>query len=68
MEKKCVVPNCRSGYRPRKNENFEGETKPPSFLIPKSEIKNWQKAIPRKNYVLKPEDCVCEKHFAFGDY
>ncbi|KAK5648302.1 hypothetical protein RI129_003194 [Pyrocoelia pectoralis] len=56
MGRKCVVPNCRSGY----NKNPEKVT---LFVIPKDSLQQYNRAIPRKDRHLTEKDHVCEKHF-----
>lgn len=60
MGRKCVVPNCRSGY----NNNPE---KISLFYVPKDKLNKWQRAIPRGDRLLTERDNVCAKHFVKED-
>ncbi|XP_043472994.1 uncharacterized protein LOC122505444 [Leptopilina heterotoma] len=55
---KCIVPNCKSGY-------LSCKEKVTLLSVPKSTelIKQWQSAIPRKDFVVKYGQVVCHKHF-----
>lgn len=56
MGRKCCVPKCTSGYDKCK-EKFS------LFAIPKDALKEYNRAIPRKDKILTEKDHVCEKHF-----
>ena len=55
---RCIVPNCNSGYYSNKEEVH-------CFLVPFEEetLLVWEKAIPRKDFILKGGMIVCQKHF-----
>ncbi|KAJ3656494.1 hypothetical protein Zmor_015567 [Zophobas morio] len=56
MGRKCVVPNCSSGYK-------GNPEKVSVFRVPKDRLLEWQRAIPRKDRQLTVNDVVCAKHF-----
>lgn len=58
----CIAPNCKSGYRSQSTENAE---KIHFFSVPgdKDILEKWQKAILRKNFVIRTGQVVCQKHF-----
>lgn len=55
---RCIAPGCKSGYDSCKNKYH-------FFTVPKDDIKlqQWTRAIPRKNFLIKPRQVVCERHF-----
>lgn len=55
---KCIAPGCSSGYQ-------SNPEKVHFFSVPKDEnlLKLWQKAILRKDFIVKSSQSVCEKHF-----
>jgi len=59
---RCIVPDCASGYDSNKEKVYY-------FYVPKNEAtkKLWQAALERKNFIIKPMQPVCEKHFLPGD-
>ncbi|XP_033217317.1 uncharacterized protein LOC117173053 [Belonocnema kinseyi] len=60
---RCLVPNCKSGYDPNKEKTHH-------FSVPYKEtdlLLQWERAIPRKDYVLKAGMVVCHKHFLSED-
>ena len=61
---KCFAPNCRSGYKPRKNEAGE-EQKISFFSVPKDKelLQKWNNAVPRADKKLNEHSRICEKHF-----
>lgn len=55
---RCIVPECKSGYDScLEKHNF--------FMVPKDSFKlqQWAKAIPRKNFIFKSGQAVCDLHF-----
>lgn len=59
---RCIVPACTSGYDScLQKRHF--------FTVPKDTIRlaQWTKAIPRKEFVIKPKQVVCELHFKESD-
>ena len=55
MGKKCVVTFCKSGYKSQ-NQNEEGKKEKISiFSVPNDPktIEQWEKVIPRQDYILK---------------
>ena len=65
----CCVTNCRSGYKPRKNEVIPSE-KCSMFKFPTdpSQREKWRSAIPRRNFIPNENHRVCEKHFREFDF
>nr|XP_012233220.1 PREDICTED: uncharacterized protein LOC105678444 [Linepithema humile] len=59
---RCIVPECASGYDSNKETIHY-------FYVPKNEAakKLWQAALERENFIIKPMQPVCEKHFLPGD-
>lgn len=59
---RCIVIGCTSGYESN-NEKVH------FFRVPKDEkIRNmWQTAIRRRDFIIKPTQAVCEKHFLNTD-
>ena len=58
----CIVPNCKSGYSSQiLNEN----EKIHFFSVPlgKENVEKWQKAILRKDFIVRSGQVVCQKHF-----
>lgn len=55
---RCIIPECASGYDSTKETLHY-------FYVPKNEAakKLWQTALERENFVIKPMQPVCEKHF-----
>ncbi|XP_029344634.1 uncharacterized protein LOC115033917 [Acyrthosiphon pisum] len=55
---RCIVPGCKSGYDSCVNKYH-------FFTVPKdlAKLELWKKAIPRKEFVFKPRQVVCELHF-----
>lgn len=62
MVAKCCIVGCTSGYK----SNTE---KVSQFSAPKDTglRQKWQKAIPRKNFVVNDKTYVCSKHFSEED-
>lgn len=60
MGRRCVVPNCTSGYDSNKE-------KISLFKIPLNKLDEWTRAIPRKDRPLTVRDSVCAKHFTEND-
>lgn len=62
MVAKCCVVGCTSGYK----SNTE---KVSQFTAPKDHglQQRWQKAIPRKNFVVNDKTYVGSKHFSVED-
>lgn len=59
---RCIVPECKSGYDScLEKRHF--------FTVPKNETRlaQWTKAIPRKDFIIKPKQLVCELHFQESD-
>lgn len=54
----CIVPECKSSYDSCSDKRH-------FFTIPKDEniLNQWTNAIPRKHFVMKPGQVVCEQHF-----
>ncbi|XP_043485249.1 uncharacterized protein LOC122513081 [Leptopilina heterotoma] len=59
---KCIVPNCKAGYASCK-QKFS------LFSVPDDEkmVEQWQKAIPRKDFVVQSGQVVCQQHFLEDD-
>src|SRR5277367_6809138 len=59
----CFVPGCRTGYKPKKNENITDKIT--LFRIPKNaeQKARWELAIPRQDAKLSENSAVCELHF-----
>lgn len=59
---RCIVPACTSGYDSCVEKRH-------FFTVPKDTIRlaQWTKAIPRKDFVIKPQQVVCELHFQETD-
>lgn len=59
---RCIVIECTSGYESN-NEKVH------FFRVPKDEkMRNmWQAAIRRRDFIIKPTQAVCEKHFLNTD-
>lgn len=55
---RCIMPECKSGYD-------YCVTKHHFFTVPKdpARLEQWKKAIPRKDFVIKTRQAVCELHF-----
>lgn len=64
MVNACVVPNCKTGYKDRKNKTIIGGSLS-TFTVPSDHKlrKQWARAIPRKDFVLTSKAIVCELHF-----
>uniref|UniRef100_A0A0K2V098 Putative LOC100212901 [Hydra vulgaris] n=1 Tax=Lepeophtheirus salmonis TaxID=72036 RepID=A0A0K2V098_LEPSM len=73
MGKACVVPGCRSGYKPLKSENNTNviafNKKIGYHMFPKDEAlrKKWIQAIPRKNWEPTKYSAICALHFDSSD-
>lgn len=67
MPRRCCVPECKSNYDSTlKQCNNKCET---TFAFPKcpKRVKEWLKAIPRKNWTSTKSSVVCAKHFCDSD-
>lgn len=55
---RCIVPGCKSGYDSCVNKHH-------FFTAPKdpARLEQWKKAIPRKNFLIKTRQAVCELRF-----
>ncbi|XP_025419774.1 uncharacterized protein LOC112690074 [Sipha flava] len=61
-EHRCIVPACTSGYDSYVDKYH-------FFTVPKDDTRlaQWTKAIPRKDFIIKPKQVVCELHFREAD-
>lgn len=59
---RCIVVGCTSGYESN-NEKVH------FFRVPKDgKLRNmWQAALRRRDFIIKPSQAVCEKHFLSSD-
>lgn len=59
---KCIIVGCTSGYKSSTDKVHQ-------FGAPKdSKLRSeWQRCIPRKDFILKDNSYVCEKHFKEED-
>ncbi|KAM7284755.1 uncharacterized protein ISCGN_001849 [Ixodes scapularis] len=58
MGRYCCVPNCRSGYGPKKEKAiiFNAPADPERLAA-------WNRAVPQMKRELRSSDGICEKHF-----
>ncbi len=65
----CCVPECRTGYKKRKDESADVE-KVAVFTFPRDGNlrSKWIRSIPRKNLVITSSTKVCAKHFYEDDF
>lgn len=66
----CCVPNCRTGYRPRKGEPIEETSLTRMFAIPQDQRlrRKWIRAISRRDFAVTKYTKVCGKHFSDSDF
>lgn len=57
---RCIVSGCKSGYDSCVNKHH-------FFTVPKdpARLKQWKKAKPRKDFVIKTRQAVCQLHFHY---
>ena len=66
----CYVTGCRTGHKPKKDENNDQEKKIPRFKFPADKVlrEKWIKAVPRKNSKITCNSKVCALHFDTNDF
>ncbi|XP_033228684.1 uncharacterized protein LOC117180346 [Belonocnema kinseyi] len=64
--RRCIVFGCKSGQKRGVTKKEKGK-KVHFFLVPKAEVELWQRALSRKDIVVKAGHAVCQRHFSDKD-